>query len=66
MFLVHDFLVTMKARLLVKNKNHFQQKKNVYPRDPPPGNGRPHYIYQLSDIAFIGKVYSLMVTSSHI
>ena len=65
MFLVHDFLVTIKARLLVKNKNHFQQK-NVYPRDPPPGNGRPHYIYQLSDIAFIGKVYSLMVTSSHI
>ena len=38
----------------------------VYPRDPPPGNGRPHYISQLSDIGFIGKVYSLMVTSSHI
>ena len=31
-----------------------------YPRD------RPHYISQLSDIGFIGKVYSLMVTSSQI
>ena len=64
-FLVHYFLVTIKARLLVKNKNHFQQK-NVYLRDPPPGNGRPHYVFQLSDIGFIGKIFSLMVTSSHI
>ena len=59
------FLVTIKARLLVKNKNNFQQK-NVYLRDPPPGNGRPHYVFQLSDIGFIGKIFSLMVTSSHI
>ena len=50
---------------LVKDKKPFLAK-NPYPRDPPPGNGRPHYISQLSDIGFIGKVYSLMVTSSQI
>ena len=57
--------LTNKARLLVKNKNHFQQK-NVYLREPPPGNGRPLYVFQLSDIGFMGKIFSLMVTSSHI
>ena len=60
-----DFWSTIKARLLVTNKYHFQQK-NVYPRDPPPGNGRPQYVFQLSDIGFMGKISSLMVTSSHI
>ena len=61
----HEFWLTIKARLIVKNKT-ISNKNNVHPRDPPPGNGRPHYSSQLSDMGFICKVYSLMVTSSQI